>query len=95
MEAVAAAYAKSNATILAYGMGITQHARGTGTVQQMANLLLLRGNMGKPGAGICPVRGHSNVQGDRTVGIWEKPNDALLDGIERDFRLQAAAAPWP
>jgi molybdopterin-dependent oxidoreductase alpha subunit len=85
MEAVAAAYAKSNATILAYGMGITQHARGTGTVQQIANLLLLRGNMGKPGAGICPVRGHSNVQGDRTVGIWEKPNDALLDGIERAF----------
>ncbi|HVE21880.1 MAG TPA: FdhF/YdeP family oxidoreductase [Acidocella sp.] len=85
MEAVAAAYAKSNATILAYGMGITQHARGTGTVQQIANLLLLRGNMGKPGAGICPVRGHSNVQGDRTVGIWEKPNDALLDGIEQAF----------
>ena len=85
MEAVAAAYAKSNATIIAYGMGITQHARGTGTVQQMANLLLMRGNMGKPGAGICPVRGHSNVQGDRTVGINERPNDELLDGIERTF----------
>ena len=85
MEAVASAYAKSNATIIAYGMGVTQHARGTGTVQQMANLLLMRGNMGKPGAGICPVRGHSNVQGDRTVGINERPDDALLDGIERTF----------
>jgi molybdopterin-dependent oxidoreductase alpha subunit len=85
LEAVAAAYAKSNATIITYGMGVTQHAKGTGAVQQLANLLLLRGNMGKPGAGICPLRGHSNVQGDRTVGIWEKPNDALLDGIERAF----------
>ena len=85
MEAVASAYAKSNATIIAYGMGVTQHARGTGTVQQMANLLLMRGNMGKPGAGICPVRGHSNVQGDRTVGINERPDNELLDGIERTF----------
>ncbi len=85
LEAVASAYAKANATIIAYGMGVTQHARGTGTVQQMANLLLMRGNMGKPGAGICPVRGHSNVQGDRTVGINERPNDELLDGIERTF----------
>jgi molybdopterin-dependent oxidoreductase alpha subunit len=85
LEAVAAAYAKSNATIVAYGMGITQHLRGTGTVQQIANLLLLRGNFGKPGAGVCPLRGHSNVQGDRTVGIWEKPTSAMLDGIERVF----------
>jgi molybdopterin-dependent oxidoreductase alpha subunit len=85
LESVAAAYAKSNATIVAYGMGITQHLRGTGTVQQIANLLLLRGNFGKPGAGICPLRGHSNVQGDRTVGIWEKPTDVLLAGVERVF----------
>jgi molybdopterin-dependent oxidoreductase alpha subunit len=85
LEAVAAAYAKSNATIVTYGMGITQHAKGTQNVQQLANLLLLRGNMGKPGAGICPLRGHSNVQGDRTVGISEKPTAAMLDGIERTF----------
>jgi molybdopterin-dependent oxidoreductase alpha subunit len=85
LEAVAAAYAKSNATIIPYGMGITQHLKGTGTVQQIANLLLLRGNFGKPGAGICPLRGHSNVQGDRTVGITEKPGKALLEGIERRF----------
>ncbi|TMV62152.1 CbbBc protein, partial [Thioclava sp. BHET1] len=69
LRAVAAAYAKSNATIITYGMGMTQHATGTANINQMANLLLLRGNIGKPGAGICPLRGHSNVQGDRTVGI--------------------------
>jgi molybdopterin-dependent oxidoreductase alpha subunit len=85
LENVAAAYAKSNATIVSYGMGVTQHSKGTYNVQQIANLLLLRGNFGKPGAGICPLRGHSNVQGDRTVGITEKPGDALLDGIERRF----------
>jgi molybdopterin-dependent oxidoreductase alpha subunit len=85
LEAVAAAYAKSNATIISYGMGITQHNRGTANVQQIANLLLLRGNFGKPGAGICPLRGHSNVQGDRTVGISEQPGAALLEGIERAF----------
>jgi molybdopterin-dependent oxidoreductase alpha subunit len=85
LQSVAAAYAKSNATILSYGMGITQHRKGTSNVQQIANLLLLRGNFGKPGAGICPLRGHSNVQGDRTVGITEKPNSALLEAIERVF----------
>jgi molybdopterin-dependent oxidoreductase alpha subunit len=85
LESVAAAYAKSNATIVSYGMGITQHSKGTSNVQQIANLLLLRGNFGKPGAGICPLRGHSNVQGDRTVGITEKPTAAMLDGIERAF----------
>ncbi|HEY0123044.1 MAG TPA: FdhF/YdeP family oxidoreductase [Rhizobium sp.] len=85
LERVAEAYVKSKATIIPYGMGITQHAKGTYNVQQIANLLLLRGNFGKPGAGICPLRGHSNVKGDRTVGITEKPNAALLAGIERAF----------
>src|SRR5579863_1817744 len=82
LESVAATYANSNATIVSYGMGITQHAKGTSNVQQIANLLLLRGNFGKSGAGICPLRGHSNVQGDRTVGVTERPNAALLAGIE-------------
>ncbi|MFN5122398.1 MAG: FdhF/YdeP family oxidoreductase, partial [Bradyrhizobium sp.] len=82
---VAVAYAKSNATIVTYGMGITQHMRGTDNVQQIANLLLLKGNYGKPGAGICPLRGHSNVQGNRTVGITEKPNIPMFEGIERTF----------
>ena len=85
IHAVAVAYAKSSATIISYGMGITQHIKGTSNVQQIASLLLLRGNFGKPGAGICPLRGHSNVQGDRTVGITEKPNAALLEAIERVF----------
>ena len=85
LETVAIAYAKSKATIVSYGMGITQNRKGTSNVQQIANLLLLRGNFGKPGAGICPLRGHSNVQGDRTVGISEKPTAAMLEGIERVF----------
>lgn len=85
LERVAAAYARSNATIVSYGMGMTQHVRGTANVQQIANLLLLRGNFGKAGAGICPLRGHSNVQGDRSVGITEKPYPAMLDRIEATF----------
>ena len=85
LESIAAAYARSNATIVSYGMGITQHLSGTSNVQQIANLLLLRGNFGKPGAGICPLRGHSNVQGDRTVGISEQPSAAMLQNIERTF----------
>ena len=85
LEGIAAAYAKSNATIVCYGMGVTQHLSGTSNVQQIANLLLMRGNIGKPGAGICPLRGHSNVQGDRTVGIWEKPPVTMLENIEKTF----------
>jgi molybdopterin-dependent oxidoreductase alpha subunit len=85
LEHVAALYARSNAVIACYGMGLTQNMHGTETVRQLANLLLLRGNIGKPGAGICPLRGHSNVQGDRTVGISEEPAAALLDAIERHF----------
>jgi molybdopterin-dependent oxidoreductase alpha subunit len=82
LEAVAIAYAKSNATIVTYGMGITQHNKGTANVRLIADLLLLRGNFGKPGAGICPLRGHSNVQGNRTVGITEKPSTDFLKRIE-------------
>jgi molybdopterin-dependent oxidoreductase alpha subunit len=92
LQAVAAAYAKAKATIITYGMGIVQHRSGTTNVQQIANLLLLKGNFGKPGAGICPLRGHSNVQGDRSVGISEKPGAALLDGIERAFGFKPPRA---
>ena len=92
LEAIAAAYAKSNATIISYGMGITQHVSGTSNVQQLANLLLMRGNIGKPGAGICPLRGHSNVQGDRTVGIYEKPSAWMLENIERTFGFKPPSA---
>ncbi len=85
IESAVDVYLKAKNVILCYGMGLTQHANGTHNVQQAANLLLLRGNVGRKGAGICPVRGHSNVQGDRTVGITEIPNAALLDGMERAF----------
>jgi len=88
IEAVGTVYAKAKRVIINYGMGITQHRHGTGNVQQIANLLMLRGNIGKQGAGISPLRGHSNVQGDRTVGITEVPNDALLDGIARVFGFE-------
>ncbi|WP_276122525.1 FdhF/YdeP family oxidoreductase [Pararhizobium qamdonense] len=84
-------YLKAKNVILCYGMGITQHANGTANVQQLANFLMLRGNIGRPGAGICPLRGHSNVQGDRTVGITEIPNAALLDGMEKAFGFRPPA----
>lgn len=78
-------YIRSNATVICYGMGLTQHQYGSRLLQQVANLLLLRGNFGKPGAGIGPIRGHSNVQGDRTVGIDEKPKPAYLDRVQQVF----------
>jgi molybdopterin-dependent oxidoreductase alpha subunit len=92
IERVARIYMKASAVIVCYGMGITQHRHGSENIQQIVNLLLLRGNFGKPGAGICPVRGHSNVQGDRTVGIDEKPKPELLDQIERVFGFKPPRA---
>lgn len=88
IEHAARVYADAGRVIICYGMGMTQHRNGTHNVQQMANLLLLRGNIGKPGAGIAPIRGHSNVQGDRTVGITEKPSQALADGIKRTYGIE-------
>ncbi|HTH95201.1 MAG TPA: FdhF/YdeP family oxidoreductase [Rhodocyclaceae bacterium] len=85
LEQVAEAYSKSKAAIVAYGMGITQHNTGTANVKLIADLLLLRGNFGKPGAGICPLRGHSNVQGDRSVGITEKPSEDFLHKLKEVF----------
>ncbi|WP_447727057.1 FdhF/YdeP family oxidoreductase [Sphingomonas koreensis] len=85
-------YVHSNATIICYGMGITQHQQGSKLVQQIANLLFLRGNFGKPGAGISPIRGHSNVQGDRTVGIDERPSDAYLDRVRDVFGFEPPRA---
>ena len=69
--------------IVCWGMGITQHPHAVGTIQMLSNLLLVGGHIGKPGAGACPVRGHSNVQGDRTMGIYEKPSAAFLDRMEQ------------
>jgi molybdopterin-dependent oxidoreductase alpha subunit len=82
-------YAKAERVIGIYGMGLTQHRRGVENVQMVASLLLMRGNIGKRGAGICPVRGHSNVQGQRTVGITEKPEMAPLDQLEKRYHFKA------
>jgi molybdopterin-dependent oxidoreductase alpha subunit len=92
LERVAAVYIRARAVIVVYGMGITQHRLGTENVQQTVNLLLLRGNFGKLGAGICPVRGHSNVQGDRTMGIDEKPKQELLDQLQKVFGFEPPRA---
>jgi molybdopterin-dependent oxidoreductase alpha subunit len=89
LTAAADECARSNRMMAIYGMGLTQHRRGVEAVQMVCNLLLLRGNMGKPGAGICPVRGHSNVQGQRTVGITEKPELAPLDQLEKRYGFKA------
>jgi len=85
LEAAATVYAHAKAAMFIYGMGLTQHKKGVQTVQTMVNLALLRGNMGRPGAGICPVRGHSNVQGQRTVGITEKPEQIPADKLKQQF----------
>ncbi|MGN6208388.1 FdhF/YdeP family oxidoreductase [Asticcacaulis sp.] len=85
-------YAKAKSVIVCYGMGVTQHSHGTAAVQQISNLLLLRGNYGRPGAGICPLRGHSNVQGDRTVGIDEKAPAHLREGIRRVYGFEPPVA---
>ena len=85
IEYAAHVYMKAERAIVVYGMGITQHSRGAQNVQQLANLAMLRGHIGRDGAGICPVRGHSNVQGDRTVGITEIPSPEFLERMERRF----------
>ncbi|WAP55430.1 FdhF/YdeP family oxidoreductase [Streptomyces sp. S465] len=75
----------SKRTIVCWAMGLTQHKHAVPTIREVVNFLLLRGNIGRPGAGVCPVRGHSNVQGDRTMGIFERPAPAFLDALEREF----------
>lgn len=83
IEAIANVYVHGERVIATWGMGITQHKHSVATIQMITNLLLLRGNIGKPGAGVCPMRGHSNVQGNRTVGIYEKPAKSFLDAIDQ------------
>jgi molybdopterin-dependent oxidoreductase alpha subunit len=89
LEEAADEYARANRVMAIYGMGLTQHRRGVEAIHMLTNLLLLRGNMGKFGAGICPVRGHSNVQGQRTVGITEKPDLAPLEKLEQRYGFKA------
>ncbi|GAB3387459.1 FdhF/YdeP family oxidoreductase [Lysobacter fragariae] len=85
LEHAAQVYIDSDAAIFCWGMGITQHHRSVAAIQMLGNLLLLRGNVGRRGAGPCPVRGHSNVQGDRTMGIYEQPSAAFLDKLGAEF----------
>ncbi|MDX2818992.1 FdhF/YdeP family oxidoreductase [Streptomyces sp. PA03-5A] len=75
----------AKSVIVCWAMGLTQHKHSVPTIKEVVNFLLLRGNIGRPGAGVCPVRGHSNVQGDRTMGIYEKPAPAFLDALEKEF----------
>lgn len=93
LEVPAEIYATSNATIFTWAMGLTQHRHSVVTIQTLVDVLLLKGNVGKPGAGPCPVRGHSNVQGDRTMGITEHPSDHFLDRLEATFPITAPRAP--
>jgi molybdopterin-dependent oxidoreductase alpha subunit len=89
IRAAAEMLAARERIIVCWAMGLTQHANAVDNVREVVNVLLLRGAIGKPGAGVCPVRGHSNVQGDRTMGIWEKPSPAFLDALERATGIRA------
>jgi molybdopterin-dependent oxidoreductase alpha subunit len=93
LEGIAQLYARSERPIICYGMGLTQHRTGTANVQQIAALLLMRGAIGREGAGICPLRGHSNVQGDRTVGITELPSKPFLDQLGKVFGFDPPSNP--
>jgi molybdopterin-dependent oxidoreductase alpha subunit len=89
IEEFAQRFIDSKATVVAWAMGLTQHREAVATITEIVNVLLLQGNIGKPGAGPCPVRGHSNVQGDRSMGIWEKMPDAFLDKLDAEFAFTA------
>lgn len=87
LDLVARMMADSERTIVCWAMGLTQHRHAVPTIAEISNLLLMRGMIGKPGAGLCPVRGHSNVQGDRTMGIWEKMPEAFLAALDDRFGI--------
>ncbi len=93
LRAAGDVYANADSAIACWGMGITQHQHAVATIGAIVNLLLLRGNIGRAGAGPCPVRGHSNVQGDRTMGIWEAPPAALLDRLAAVYGFDPPRAP--
>jgi molybdopterin-dependent oxidoreductase alpha subunit len=87
LEQTANILAKKNKIIVCWAMGLTQHKNAVDTIKEIVNLLLLKGSIGKPGAGTCPVRGHSNVQGDRTMGIYEKPSEKFLNSLKQNFNF--------
>ncbi|WGD36563.1 FdhF/YdeP family oxidoreductase [Lysinibacter sp. HNR] len=87
IDELAQRYIAADRVIITWAMGITQHKKAVDTIKEAVNLLLLRGNIGKPGAGASPIRGHSNVQGDRTMGIWEKMPPEFLDALQHEFNF--------
>ncbi|NYE19329.1 FdhF/YdeP family oxidoreductase [Microbacterium immunditiarum] len=89
LRRVAETVRNSPSTIVCWAMGLTQHKHSVPTLRDIVNVLLLQGNIGRPGAGVCPVRGHSNVQGDRTMGIYEKPSEAFLSALDAEFGFRA------
>ncbi|EID71711.1 MULTISPECIES: FdhF/YdeP family oxidoreductase [Rhodococcus] len=89
IQQTAEALIASKKTIICWAMGLTQQTHGVATIQDAVNLLLLQGMIGKPGAGVCPVRGHSNVQGDRTMGIWEKMPESFLAALDAEFGIRS------
>jgi molybdopterin-dependent oxidoreductase alpha subunit len=88
VERLVSLLASKKKVIACWAMGLTQHENGVHNIREVVNLLLLKGSIGKPGAGTCPVRGHSNVQGDRTMGIWEKPKEPFLKNLDERFGIQ-------
>ena len=88
IEDAARIFIESERVIFCWAMGLTQHKNAVANIQEIVNLMLLRGQLGKPGAGLCPVRGHSNVQGDRTMGIWEQPSEDFLNKLGAEFNFE-------
>ncbi|HWU45790.1 MAG TPA: FdhF/YdeP family oxidoreductase [Humibacter sp.] len=88
IDRLADRYIAADRVIITWAMGLTQHKKAVATIKEIMNLLLLRGNIGRPGAGASPIRGHSNVQGDRTMGIWEKMPDSFLDALQQEFGFE-------
>ncbi len=93
IESAARLYSDADSVIICWAMGLTQHENGVENVQEVANLLLMGGHIGRDGAGACPVRGHSNVQGDRTMGIWENPPEEFLKSLDENTGISAPRKP--
>lgn len=93
IEDAARIFMQSERVIFCWAMGLTQHKNAVANIQEIVNLMMLRGQLGKTGAGLCPVRGHSNVQGDRTMGIWEQPTDEFLDKLGAEFSFTPPRKP--
>ena len=88
IDELAERYINSERVIITWAMGLTQHKKAVASIKEIVNLLLLRGNIGRPGAGASPIRGHSNVQGDRTMGIWEQMPESFMDALETEFKFK-------